>query len=244
MGPTWLLLASAAALVLGAVAGKASTPGHAASAASTRAHAPSAASVRADALGVASGLAVTGAPDPASARAPGPAPIPVHATGPPPAHTGGFGEPTCAECHIGEALNAYGGSVSIEGLPPAFEPGATYALSVVLRAEETGVAGFQLAARGASGPGEGAPAGTLRAVDQRVTVLPDSTGQVYAQHTQAGARSADPVGAAWTLEWVAPADPVDVVFHVAANSGNDDNSPLGDLVFTARMVVEAVGGGR
>jgi putative ABC transport system ATP-binding protein len=62
-------------------------------------------------------------------------------------HTGGFGEPTCVICHIGDVENAYGGSVAILGLPEAYEPGAVYALSVVLRAEETTVAGFQLSAR-------------------------------------------------------------------------------------------------
>lgn len=85
----------------------------------------------------------------------GAAPALFHATAPPAGVTGGFGETTCASCHIGNDVNAFGGSVRVEGLPSAFEAGREYVLTVDLRADETAVAGFQLAARFAEGGSRG-----------------------------------------------------------------------------------------
>lgn len=158
-----------------------------------------------------------------------------HATAPPPGHTGGFGEPTCIECHTGDALNAFGGSVRIEGLPRRYTPGTIYPVTVVLRAEETSIAGFELAARFREGPDRGRPAGALRPIDQRVSVTIDERGQPYAHQTETGSAVSDPSGASWPLEWVAPGEGGDVVLHVAANSGNGDNSPLGDLIYAAEV---------
>jgi hypothetical protein len=45
--------------------------------------------------------------------------------------------------------------------------------------------------------------------------------------------------ARWTVEWVAPVDGGPVHFHAAANSGNGDNSPYGDLVYAVEKVVPA-----
>ena len=52
---------------------------------------------------------------------------------PPPAHTGGFGEPTCLQCHFDGALNEPGGELRVEGLPEAYMPGETYTLDVPRR---------------------------------------------------------------------------------------------------------------
>lgn len=162
-----------------------------------------------------------------------------HATGPPPGHTGGFGEPTCQACHEGEPLNAYGGSVTILGLPEAYEPGLSYLLTVVLRADETAVAGFQLSARFAGGPDAGITAGRLSSTSPRVTITEDAAARRYAHHTVDGSVAPDSDGSSWTVEWVAPAAGGAVVFHVAANSGNGDNSPLMDLVYQAEFSVPA-----
>src|SRR5690606_8758969 len=42
---------------------------------------------------------------------------------PPPAHTGGFGEPTCQQCHFDAPLNDPGGALYVEGLPERYTPG-------------------------------------------------------------------------------------------------------------------------
>ena len=163
----------------------------------------------------------------------------THATGPPAAHTGGFGEPTCAECHIGYPVNAPGGMVSVRGLPQAYRPGAEYRLTVMLQSEEMGAAGFELAARIAGGERAGTSAGTLRPVDSRVAVT-DSMGVAYAHQTPAGSQVTDPDLATWTVSWTAPRAGT-VAVHVAANSANGDQSPLSDLVYTAESTLAPEG---
>lgn len=166
------------------------------------------------------------------------APSAFHATAPPAAVTGGFGEATCASCHIGNDLNAFGGRVAVEGLPTTegrpgtYEAGGEYVLTIDLRADETSVAGFQLAARFTEGRHRGASAGTLEPLDSR-TAVTDSLGVRYLHQTEAGSATADPGGGSWSFVWRAPTDGGPVALHVAANSGNGDNSPLGDLVYTA-----------
>jgi hypothetical protein len=161
--------------------------------------------------------------------------------GPPPGHTGGFGEPTCLLCHVGAELNGYGGRVWVRGLPDRYEPGESYLLIVVLEAEETAAAGFQLSARYGSGERRGERAGELASVDGRVAVRHGDNGLRYAQHTREGIRTPDPGGATWIVRWTAPdgADPV--TLNVAANSANGDDSPLSDLVYVAEIVVRPEG---
>lgn len=180
--------------------------------------------------GLAAALTVLGAAAPGAWR---------HATGPPPGHTGGFGEPTCAICHEGDEVNAFGGAVAIHGLPDAYRPGEPYVLTVVLEAPETGVAGFQLAVRYADGDQQGRPAGVLAGLDARVAVTRSAAGQPYVHHTVLGSAVAASDGSSWLVEWTAPPEGGAVVFHVAANSGNGDNSPLMDLVYTSQATVPA-----
>lgn len=168
----------------------------------------------------------------AARAAPGP-----HVTGPPAGHTGGFGEPTCAVCHEGSDINAFGGSVVLEGLPRQYVPGDTYVLTVVLSAEETDVAGFQLAVRFSGGAGWGQTAGVLSPIDLRVAVTSGDSGPPYAHHTEAGAAVVTDAGSTWSVEWSAPEHGGPVAFHVAANSGNGDNSPLSDLVFVTQTIL-------
>ncbi len=165
------------------------------------------------------------------------APPAPHLTGPPPGHTGGFGEPTCAVCHEGSDINAFGGSVVLEGLPTRYSPGAKYVLTVVLAAEETEAAGFQLAVRFSAGAGWGRSAGVFSPIDLRVAVSYGESGQPYAHHTETGSTVATDTGSSWSVEWTAPEKGGPVAFHVAANSGNGDNSPLSDLVFVSQMIL-------
>ena len=154
---------------------------------------------------------------------------------PPLAHTGGFGEPTCRACHFDgpsrppEALS-FGWKT-----PEHFRPGGVYRVDVAIQDTTARVGGFQLAVRVATGPRAGTQAGTLCAVDARVAVVTDTTtGVQYASH--AGAASADSLR--WQVEWRAPAEDVGaVVFHVAANSANDDDSMLGDAIITGSWLV-------
>jgi hypothetical protein len=158
---------------------------------------------------------------------------------PPVAHTGGFGEPTCRECHFDEPSRP-AGALSLGGLPEQYRFGAVYRLEVTIRDSTARVGGFQLAARVAAGPHAGTQAGTLCAMDDRVAVATDTTtGVQYASH--AGAPPADSLQ--WRLEWRAPSEDVGVVvFHVAANSANDDDSMLGDVILLGSWETRPEGG--
>jgi hypothetical protein len=135
----------------------------------------------------------------------------------------------------------------VAGVPAAYEPGRTYDLEIVLRRAGMLRGGFQLAAR-FQGEGMfpgGAQAGVLTPVDERTAVVWDTTTHVaYIEHTLKG--STLPVGdsARWRFRWTAPVSGgTVVVVHVAANAANDDDSPLGDLIYAASVRI-ARGAGR
>ncbi len=155
---------------------------------------------------------------------------PLHRAAPPLAHTGGFDEPTCISCHFEFEANPEGGTMRVEGMPRRYRPGRTYDIRIEIEAEDMEAGGFQAALRFAAGARRGEQAGTMRARDARV-VLRDSAGVQYAHHSAAGSSVTRPDRIEWVLEWVAP-DAVDAVsLHLAANSANGDDSPLGDWVF-------------
>jgi hypothetical protein len=159
---------------------------------------------------------------------------------PPLAHTGGFGEPSCRGCHF-DGPTRPTETLSLGWLTPEhFRPGGVYRLEVAIHDTTARAGGFQLAVRVAAGPHAGTQAGTLCPIDPRVAVASDTTtGVQYASH--AGAASADSLR--WQIEWRAPAEDVGaVVFHVAANSANDDNSMLGDAIITRSWEIRPSGG--
>ena len=156
---------------------------------------------------------------------------------PPLAHTGGFGEPSCRECHF-DGPTRPPEMVSLGWLTPEhLRPGGVYRLHVAIHDTTARAGGFQLSARVAAGPHAGAQAGRLCAVDTRVAVMSDTaTGVQYASH--AGAAPADSLR--WQVEWRAPAEEIGaVVFHLAANSANDDDSMLGDAIITRSWTVRS-----
>ena len=118
------------------------------------------------------------------------APLPeaAYVDGPPPAHSGGFGGDTCHACHFENDLDAPGGSLTISGVPDAFDPSATYRITVSLARRGMERSGFQLAARVGAGERAGEPAGALSALDgdRRVQVVPGPDVVTYAQHAEPG----------------------------------------------------------
>lgn len=157
----------------------------------------------------------------------------MYADGPPPAHTGGFGEPTCRECHFDGEVNAPGGTLAIEGVPEIYIAGERYVVTVTLSRPEMQRGGFQLAARFADGEREGRQAGSLRALSDRAGVTSGPDNEVlYAQHTEPGTALVSPDTARWTVEWTPPeSGEGSVVFHIAANTANGDDSAFGDLIY-------------
>jgi hypothetical protein len=162
----------------------------------------------------------------------------IFADRPPLAHTGGFGENTCHECHSDASLNEAPGILALEGIPPTYVPGTVYPITVRLARLGLARGGFELAARIADGTNVGKQAGIFDTVDAGATVT-DTTisgfGVIrYARHRRA-ANQRDSVR--WVVKWTAPAGKAGaVVFHAAGNAANDDDSPLGDYIYTASGV--------
>jgi len=155
-----------------------------------------------------------------------------HADGPPAGYTGGFGEPTCHECHSEFAVDEPTGFLGVEGLPSLYQPGGTYRVSVVLRGDDMERAGFQGAFRFSSGPQGGRQAGRVAPGDTSVMIR-SHDGIDYVQHTRGGSVVNPGNMTVWQVRWTAPAASDPVVFHVAANNANGDDSPLGDFIYTA-----------
>lgn len=162
--------------------------------------------------------------------------------GPVPAVTGGFGEPTCQKCHWDNPLNDPAGSLRLEGVPRAYVPGRAYQLRVILRRRDLRRGGFELSARFAAGsPGDAGAgqAGRFVASDPRLQIVSEPGKNVeYIQHTKTGSTPPRTGEQRWTLDWEAPlAAPAAVIFSIAANAANDDNSPLGDFIYTAEITI-------
>jgi hypothetical protein len=163
---------------------------------------------------------------------------------PPPAHTGGFGEPTCHSCHFDAEPNEPGGTLALAGVPASYIPGESYTLTVALSHAAMSNAGFQLAGRLADGPNAGAQAGELRPLDGRSAITTSGVpGLQYLHHTEMGTGLQAPGTARWEFEWIAPVAGATaggsgaVVFHLVANAADSDESPFGDLIYTAERVV-------
>jgi hypothetical protein len=158
--------------------------------------------------------------------------------GPLPAMTGGFGEPSCRSCHFDKPLNDPAGSLAISGIPAQYQAGQKYQVTVTIKRAVLRVAGFEMTSRIADGPRAGQQAGDWQGPPDRTHIV-FAPGQPiqYIQHTKAG--SSVPAGASagtWTVQWTAPAKGSEsVVFHVAANASNDDQSPLGDFIYTTTI---------
>lgn len=161
------------------------------------------------------------------------------AEGPFPGFTGGFKEPTCQMCHMGNDLNAAGGTLTLTGVPAEYQPGEAYTLTVVL--EKTGLVkgGFQLSARAASGARAGRDAGALAPLGADAQLVTNEEKTVtYIQHTPAGTKASTPGSLAWKFRWTAPATAASVEFDVAANASNNDESPMDDWIYVTTKTTE------
>lgn len=151
--------------------------------------------------------------------------------GAPAGFSGGFGEQSCHACHFHEDLDSGPGRVTIAGVPKQFAPGRSYPVTVTLTRPGMKLGGFQLTARFKKG---GAQAGTLApAPGEEARVRIDAQGAVqYAGQRRNGAALTAAGMASWKLLWTAPRAEDPVVFHVAANAANGDETAEGDYVHT------------
>lgn len=153
--------------------------------------------------------------------------------------TGGFGEQTCHSCHFDYDLNMGGGSLSIEGLPDRYEPGSSYKIEVRVESERLENGGFQMTARF----DDGNQAGKFEWSGDDLKYTPNISDDVkYLQHTL---NSTVPTGereVSWKFHWIAPeSDSGEIIFNLAANAGNDDDSAFGDWIYVKELISEPIG---
>lgn len=150
--------------------------------------------------------------------------------GPPVRSSGGFGEPSCIDCHWGAEINDPEGAFFIEGVPEVYHPGEVYELAVVLTRPGMAVGGFQMAARFLA---DSTQAGTVEippGEEGRVGIVTERD-VMYAQQRLAGMDLVAPDTARWIVRWTAPQRRGQVRFHASGNVGDGDDSQMGDYVY-------------
>ncbi len=164
-----------------------------------------------------------------------PAPVvlyPDHLDG---AYTGGFGEQTCHSCHFDHEVNNDQGYAALEGLGETYASGETYELTVYVTSAHLRNGGFQLTARHP----DSTQAGTFSWDTDRVMRTPEIADEVtYVQHAAEGTEPTSDQTVAWTFQWTAPETGAPVVFHLAANAGNADDSAFGDYIYVEELTVK------
>lgn len=160
-----------------------------------------------------------------------------YADGPPAGHTGGFGEPTCIQCHADQLSDDSRLVIAIAGLPDGHIEGQEYELTMIVAHPEMKAGGFQASVRYHSGERTGRQAGRIASPHNKdqfrpVRTVADSTGVTYVSHVF----PVEGDSVVWSVLWTAPKTLDPVIFHIAANASNRDDSEFGDRVGSASFV--------
>lgn len=161
-----------------------------------------------------------------------------YAEGPPSGVTGGFGEPTCVQCHTGTPLNGGGGKVTI-ATPQSYSSGVAYPITVTVFDSAQRRWGFELSVRTQAGK----QAGTLAVGSDGFTqLLAPINGTQYISHSLAGTRNGTTdkgSGVSFTFTWTAPdASAGPVVFNAAANAANGDGTQSFDHIYSTSVILQ------
>ena len=162
-----------------------------------------------------------------------PAANPEHLDG---AFTGGFGEETCRSCHFDYDLNMDGGSLDVSGIPGSIEPGDEYEIIVTVESEQLEVGGFQMTARF----DDGSQAGEFSWSGDQLMFTPSVPDTLqYLQHSAEGTSPTEERKVQWSFTWKAPEDRDSrIIFNIAANAGNNDDSSFGDWIYAEEIEAE------
>ncbi len=149
---------------------------------------------------------------------------------PPDEKTGAPNEGTCLDCHVGNDLDASGGSLMLT-IPETYEPNEVYTIVVNLSRTGQSKWGFEMTALGVSG----ARAGSFTADAAANTQLTETNSKQYIQHTTAGTAAGTNDTHSWEFEWTAPdVDIGPITFYAAGNAANNDGATTGDYIYTTQ----------
>ena len=160
---------------------------------------------------------------------------PEHLDGP---YTGGFGEETCRSCHFDYDLNMDGGGLSVEGLSESYTPGEMIPVTVTVQSKYLEIGGFQMSARFE----DGSRAGSFQWDGNELMFTPETDDNMqYIQHSESGTKPDSGRSVSWSFNWTAPEDSSTVIFNVAANAGNYDDSSFGDWIYIKEITLKSAG---
>jgi len=63
----------------------------------------------------------------------------------------------------------------------------------------------------------------------------------YIQHSESGTKPDSGRSVSWSFNWTAPEDGSTVIFNVAANAGNYDDSSFGDWIYIKEITLKSAG---
>ena len=150
--------------------------------------------------------------------------------GPPDSLTGAPTEGNCTQCHVGNELNASGGSLMLT-TPETYIPNEVYTIVVNLSRAGQSRWGFQMTALDA----EGARAGSFAINAAANTQVSEAANKQYIKHTPAGTSQGTNDAHSWEFQWTAPdADIGPITFYAAGNAANGDFGTIGDYIYTAQ----------
>ena len=150
---------------------------------------------------------------------------------PPDEKTGAPNESTCMDCHVGNDLNASGGSLMLTTIPETYTPSEVY--TIVVNLSRTGQSrwGFEMTALDA----DGTSAGSFAVDDAGNTQVSETNSKQYIQHTSIGTAQGTNDTHSWEFEWTAPdTDIGPITFYAAGNAANGDFGATGDYIYTAQ----------
>lgn len=161
-----------------------------------------------------------------------------------PGATGSPGESACNKtgCHVGNTLNAVGGSISISAPTLTnweYTPGQTYSISVTVARSGVNLFGFGFEALTPAG----ANAGNLTISNAAQTQLKSATilgnSRKSVVHQLNGGASAN--SHTFTFNWTAPSTNIGpITFYTAGNCTNANGLTSGDFIYTTSQVVNPI----
>lgn len=153
----------------------------------------------------------------------------IRSSAPPQGHTGTAGI-YCNNCHSGNALNASGGSVNINGLPEnGYTAGASYNFSINIShgAADRRRWGFSVIAKNSAG----ITVGSFTSTNPNARNNGEELSHLNAVTFQTSSQSYTYTG----LTWTAPAMPLaadeNITFYVAGAAANGTGSTAGDFIY-------------
>jgi hypothetical protein len=156
----------------------------------------------------------------------------AYSGGPPDGLTGSPAEGNCTQCHIGNELNAAGGSLMLT-IPETYIPNEVYTIVVNLARDGQSRWGFEMAALDA----DGTRAGTFAADAAGNTQLSEANSKQYIKQTSIGTAQGTNDAHSWEFQWTAPdTDIGPITFYAAGNAANGDFQAFvpGDYIYTAQ----------